>query len=94
MDASRYLRRFSAHIPSSLLLLFGIPAQALFEGGSRTYVYTFSGASFTPQDVKLVRRSESQVVVEGLREGQVVALSNPEQTPRKKAAGTASPLPK
>jgi hypothetical protein len=44
--------------------------------------------------VKLVRRSESQVVVEGLREGQVVALSNPEQTPRKKAAGTASPLPK
>ena len=71
-----------------------IPAQALFEGGSRTYVYTPSGASFTPQDVKLVRRSESQVVVEGLREGQVVALSNPEQTPRKKAAGTASPLPK
>ena len=31
MDASRYLRRFSAHIPSSLLLLFGIPAQALFD---------------------------------------------------------------
>jgi len=44
------------------------PGQALFEGGSRTYVYTPSGASFTPQDVKLVRRSESQVVVEGLRE--------------------------
>jgi len=71
-----------------------IPAQALFESGSRTYVYTPSGASFAPRDVRLVRRSESQVVVEGLREGQVVALSNPEQTPQKKAAATAGPLPK
>ena len=71
-----------------------IPAQALFESGSRSYVYTPSGAGFAPHDVKLVRRSESQVVVEGLRESQVVALSNPEQAPQKKAAGTASPLPR
>ncbi|MGO9229707.1 MAG: efflux RND transporter periplasmic adaptor subunit [Bryobacteraceae bacterium] len=70
-----------------------IPAQALFESGSRVYVYTPSGAGFAPRDVKLVRRSESQVVVEGLREGQVVALANPEQAPQKKAAGTAAPLP-
>ncbi len=71
-----------------------IPAQALFESGSRTYVYTPSGASFAPHDVKLVRRSESQVVVEGLPENQVVALSNPEQSPQKKAAGAAAPLPR
>jgi hypothetical protein len=71
-----------------------IPAQALFESGSRTYVYAPSGASFAPRDVQLVRRSESQVVVEGLSQGQVVALSNPEQAPQKKAAGTAGPLPK
>ncbi len=71
-----------------------IPAQALFESGSRSYVYTPSGAGFAPHDVKLVRRSESQVVVDGLRQGQVVALSNPEQAPQKKAAGTASPLPR
>jgi len=44
--------------------------------------------------VKLVRRSESQVVVEGLNEGQAVALANPEQQPQKKPAAQASPLPK
>ncbi|MGB7760510.1 MAG: efflux RND transporter periplasmic adaptor subunit [Bryobacteraceae bacterium] len=71
-----------------------VPAQALFESGSRTYVYTPSGSSFAPRDVKLVRRSESQVVVEGLKEGQVVALSNPELAPQKKPAGRPSPLPK
>jgi len=32
-------------------------------------------------------------VVDGLKEGQVVALSNPEQSPQKKAAATAGPLP-
>jgi len=74
--------------------VLSIPAQALFESGSRAYVYTPSGASFAPRDVGLVRRSESQVVVDGLNEGQVVALSNPEQAPQKKAAGTAAPLPK
>jgi hypothetical protein len=71
-----------------------VPAQALFESGSRSYVYIPSGTGFAPHDVKLVRRSESQVVVEGLRENQVVALANPEQAPQKKAGGTASPLPK
>jgi len=74
--------------------VLSIPAQALFESGLRSYVYIPSGASFTSHDVKLVRRSESQVVVEGLREGQVVALANPEQAPQKKAAGTAAPLPR
>jgi HlyD family secretion protein len=71
-----------------------IPAQALFESGSRSYVYIPSGTGFAPHDVKLVRRSESQVVVEGLRESQVVALANPEQAPQKKAAAAAGPLPK
>jgi len=71
-----------------------VPAQALFESGSRTYVFTPSGAGFSPHDVKLVRRSESQVVVEGLNEGQAVALANPEQQPQKKPAAQASPLPK
>ena len=32
-----------------------------------------------PHDVKLVRRSESQVVLTGINEGQVVALANPDQ---------------
>jgi hypothetical protein len=71
-----------------------IPAQAVFESDGRSFVYLQSGAAFVPADIKVVRRSESQVVVEGLSQGQVVALSNPEQAPQKKAAGTAGPLPK
>ncbi|MBI5281658.1 MAG: HlyD family efflux transporter periplasmic adaptor subunit [Candidatus Solibacter usitatus] len=61
-----------------------IPSQALYESDGRAFVYLQSGKSFTPADVKLVRRSESQVVVEGLREGQVVAMASPEQSSRKK----------
>lgn len=56
-----------------------LPSQALFDSGGRKFVYLQSGTSFMPVDVKLVRRSESQAVVEGLREGQLVALADPEQ---------------
>jgi multidrug efflux pump subunit AcrA (membrane-fusion protein) len=63
-----------------------LPAQALFESDGRKFVYLKTGRSFTPHDVKLVRRSESQVVLEGLNEGQVVALANPDQMKQKPAA--------
>jgi HlyD family secretion protein len=71
-----------------------VPTQAVFESGSKTYVFTPSGSGYAPHDVKLVRRSESQVVIEGLNEGQTVALANPEQQSQKKAPSQASPLPK
>lgn len=61
-------------LPNSLW----VPSQALFESDGRTFVYQQTPSGFTPHDVKLVRRSESQVVLTGLREGQVVALANPE----------------
>lgn len=63
-----------------------LPAQALFESDGRKFVYVKSGASFRPKDVKLVRRSESKVVLEGLSEGQVVALANPDQMKDKPGA--------
>jgi multidrug efflux pump subunit AcrA (membrane-fusion protein) len=56
-----------------------LPSQALFESDGRRFVYVRREASFTPKDVKLVRRSESRVVVEGLHEGELVALANPDQ---------------
>jgi hypothetical protein len=61
-------------LPNSLW----VPSQALFESDSRTFVYVQTASGFTPQDVKLVRRSESQVVLTGLREGQLVALASPD----------------
>lgn len=59
--------------------VLAIPAQALFERDGKPYVYLKSGTGFTPHDVTMVRRSESQVVIEGLSEGQLVALASPDQ---------------
>jgi multidrug resistance efflux pump len=56
-----------------------VPSQALFESGGKTFVYRRSPQGFTPHDVTLVSRSESQAVVTGVQEGDVVAMSNPEQ---------------
>lgn len=73
-----------------------VPTQALFESGSKAFVYVPSGNGFAPKDVKLERRSESQVVVSGLNEGQVVALADPDQQQQQKkpAGGAAQALPK
>ncbi|MFN7993034.1 MAG: HlyD family efflux transporter periplasmic adaptor subunit [Bryobacteraceae bacterium] len=62
-------------LPNSLW----VPSQALFESDGRTFVYLQGPTGFVPRDVKLVRRSESQVVLTGVSEGQVVALASPDQ---------------
>jgi len=67
-----------------------LPAQALFEDNGRTFVYVPSGNGFAPRDVKLVRRSESQVVIAGLTEAQAVALADPTRQAKKKTAEASS----
>jgi hypothetical protein len=54
-----------------------VPSQALFERDGRSFVYFKTSTGFTPRDVTLVKRGESQAVLTGLNEGDVVALSNP-----------------
>jgi HlyD family secretion protein len=71
--------------------VLSVPSQALFESDGRTFVYVRAGGSFTPKDVKLVRRNETRAVVSGLNEEQIVALANPVEMSRKNTAGT-SPL--
>jgi len=66
-----------------------IPSQALFENGGKTFVYERGPQGFAPHDVTLVSRSESQAVITGLKDGDVVAMSNPEQQ-NKPAAGEQS----
>ena len=79
----------------TLLKALWLPTQAVFESGSRTYVFVPNGAGFVSRDVKLLRRSESQVVLGDLSEGQVVALSDPEQESKKKESETRGPaIPK
>src|SRR5262249_1486697 len=64
-----------------------VPFQALFESDGRSYVYRKTSNGFLPHDVKLVRRGESQVVLEGINENDLVAMSNPDQTSKPAAPG-------
>lgn len=68
-----------------------VPSQALFESDGRTFVYLETDSGFRPSDVKLVRRSESQVVLTGLSEGEVVALASPDRQAQKKG-GVSGPM--
>ena len=66
-----------------------------FESGGRKFVYARKDNGFSPADVKLVRRSESEVVITGLNEGQEIAMANPDQAQSKQAAaGALQSLPK
>jgi HlyD family secretion protein len=69
--------------------VLSLPAQAMFESDGRTFVYVRTPNGFTPKDVKLVRRNEMRVVIGGVKDGELVALSNPTETAKKKAAGGA-----
>ena len=75
--------------------VLSLPAQALFENDGKSFVYVQTGSGFTPKDVTLVRRNEMRVVVTGVDAGQLVAMANPTETAKKKAAGGAlQSLPK
>jgi len=54
-------------------------------------VYLKTPNGFMPHDVSLVKRSESQVVLKGVNEGDLVAMSNPDQSnkPAEKGQGGA-----
>jgi len=75
--------------------VLSLPAQAMFESDGRTFVYVQTPNGFTQKDVKLERRNEMRVVVTGVNEGELVALANPTETAKKKAAaGALQSLPK
>jgi len=71
-----------------------IPSQALFESDGRSFVYLQTPSGIRPADIKLVRRSESQVVLTGLNAGQRVALASPDQAARDKSKkeGSGGPM--
>jgi len=66
-----------------------VPSQALFESDGRSFVYLRTPSGFLPHDVTLVRRSESQVVLTGISEGALVAMSNPDQQSKSAAPQSA-----
>ncbi|HUI56714.1 MAG TPA: efflux RND transporter periplasmic adaptor subunit [Bryobacteraceae bacterium] len=73
-----------------------IPSQALYESDGKTFVYLKTPQGFMPHDVTLVNRSESQAVIKGLNEGELVAMSNPTQQnkPAAQAGGALNAIQK
>ncbi|HYU41490.1 MAG TPA: HlyD family efflux transporter periplasmic adaptor subunit [Vicinamibacteria bacterium] len=69
-----------------------IPRQAVFEQEGKLVAYVPAGSGFEPRDVQVKQRSESFVAVEGLAEGTLVALVNPEDREAKaKKGGSSAP---
>ena len=55
-----------------------LPRQAVFERDGKPIVYVRAGATgFEPREVKVLHRTESQVVLDGLEEGTQIALIEP-----------------
>ena len=67
-----------------------LPPQAIFAKNGNPVVYVRKGNDFVPQKIKITRRSETRIAVEGLAEGTEVALVNPEQETSKTSATAAS----
>ena len=70
-----------------------LPPQAVFEKDGKPVVYVRNGARFNSREVKIVRRTEGEIIIDGLSEGTEVALVNPETEGKKtpKATGAAGP---
>lgn len=70
-----------------------LPRQALYDKDSKTIAYVKVGSHFEPREVKIKYRSESRMAIEGLKEGDEVALVNPEEDLKKtKSPSAASPM--
>ena len=68
-----------------------LPRQAVFDKDGKPVVYVRNGEKFEAREVKIQKRTESQVAVEGVKEGDEVALVNPEAG--RKKPGSKAPAP-
>jgi multidrug resistance efflux pump len=68
-----------------------VPTQAVFEKNGKPVVYVKNKSSFEPREIKIVRRGEARVVLEGVPEGTELALINPEQQRSNGSKAAAGP---
>jgi multidrug resistance efflux pump len=68
-----------------------LPRQALYDQDGKTIAYVKNGTRFEPREVKIKYRNESLTAIEGLKEGEEVALVNPEQDLKKVFKPSATP---
>ena len=74
--------------------VLSMPRQAVFERNGTPTVFVQQNDRFTPTPLTIVARTQTRVVVEGLAEGAVVALADPEastQAPTTTGAAAAAP---
>jgi len=76
-------------IDNALLL----PRQAVFEKDGKPVVHERTAAGFQSREIKVLHRTESQVVVDGVGEGIEVALVNPSAVPSASPAKTPTAGP-
>jgi HlyD family secretion protein len=55
-----------------------VPRQAVFEKAGKNYVFLQAGDRFERHDVKVVTATESRAVINGLHDGDVIALVDPD----------------
>jgi hypothetical protein len=69
-----------------------LPRQAVFDQEGKPTVFVKSGGGFERRPVKISARTDTLVVVDDLKEGEQIALADPEQQAGKPgAANTGSP---
>ena len=68
-----------------------LPRQVLFDKEGKPVLFVKNGAKFEEREVKITHRTESQITVEGLKEGDEVALVNPEKTATGAKPGASQP---
>jgi len=69
-----------------------LPPQAIFAKNGNPVAYVRKGSDFVSQKIKITRRSETRIAVEGVAEGTEVSLVDPElETSKASAAAPASP---
>jgi hypothetical protein len=71
-----------------------VPVQAVFEKEGKPVVYVKNGNRFDERIIKPLKRSESvMVIAEGLKPGEIVALTNPGAKKSDKASDKKAALP-
>jgi HlyD family secretion protein len=70
-----------------------VPRQSVFEKSGKTFVYARVGDRYERREVKVTNSTESRVVLNGVNEGDVIALIDPEIAAKRSKASSAITAP-
>jgi RND family efflux transporter MFP subunit len=68
-----------------------VPRQAVFEKSGKNYVFLLTGDHFERHDVKVVTATESRAVIDGLHDGDAIALVDPDVA-RSRSKSASGPI--